>query len=501
MLTRFFKSKQADAAQTPAKATKVAKGPAQAEVKAQDAFGTEAAAAKPAAPKGATLALKTPQAQRKLGAWYGLAVGDALGAPFEFMSAEQIAREAPAALAMSGGGIWDPGEWTDDTALTLAVAAAYQPAGFKPEAAAQAMIRWFNTDPKDIGILTRDALSLLRQGSATADSAGDMALARRPGSASNGSLMRALPTALVRPAADQRLSEETAALSRITHAESRCVAACIAFNTIVASLVANGGMVPQALAAGAASVDHAEVHALVKHVASGGGPRLVDEDGIGYVLLALERGLIALRDSKTFEKGVASVVRMGGDADTNAAIAGALLGARDGYSAIPSAWLQGLGASDVLANDFERLMTVTNETSRPVSKEHPMQDANRYTAMKPFLSEFKAPGFAIYENFTDPKTNSVYRRYTPTVQRFIEAATKNWSLPGFAWDKWRASDEGKSLLSSTAAIAGATPEQVQKMLTTMVRAERFSDGYVKGAIEKGWVQAVLERIEVLAQQG
>lgn len=52
----------------------------------------------------------------------GLAVGDALGAPLEFSSREQASAAAEGGLELSGGGVWEPGEWTDDTAMALCLA-------------------------------------------------------------------------------------------------------------------------------------------------------------------------------------------------------------------------------------------------------------------------------------------------------------------------------------------------------------------------------------------
>ena len=59
------------------------------------------------------------------GALYGVAVGDALGGPLEFMSREAVHRAYPDGLRDMVGGGWlnlKPGETTDDTAMALCVA-------------------------------------------------------------------------------------------------------------------------------------------------------------------------------------------------------------------------------------------------------------------------------------------------------------------------------------------------------------------------------------------
>jgi ADP-ribosylglycohydrolase len=52
------------------------------------------------------------------GVLLALAAGDALGAPYEF----EPARGPELEVAMIGGGVWEPGEWTDDTAMAVAIA-------------------------------------------------------------------------------------------------------------------------------------------------------------------------------------------------------------------------------------------------------------------------------------------------------------------------------------------------------------------------------------------
>jgi ADP-ribosyl-[dinitrogen reductase] hydrolase len=282
-------------------------------------------------------------ADRCRGALFGLAVGDALGAPVEFLSAHQIAVKHTRVREMMAGGLWQKGEWTDDTALTLATAQAYAGDVFDPEAAAHAMVHWALSKPKDIGNLTARALRFIIDGKATSLTAGKRALKQTPGAAGNGSLMRALPTALVRKPDDQRLIEESRILSAITHADERCLTACVAFSAALAELIHHGSDVAVAIetARRLAAGNNSEVDKLLDNVSKGLKPKLGAE-GIGYVLVCLERALISLREAPTFAKGVLDVVNLGGDTDTNAAVSGALLGAHFGPSEIPASWLADL---------------------------------------------------------------------------------------------------------------------------------------------------------------
>ena len=295
------------------------------------------------------------RAMRQRGAWFGLAVGDALGAPYEFKHPQTIAVEAPARLVMQDSPLWAAGEWTDDTDLTLAASAAYVGDYFSLSGAANAMVAWLESGPKDVGHLTRRALGAIARGAATPAQSGEWAMHGNPQAAGNGSLMRASPTGLRRAAADPRLDQESAALSRVTHADPRCVQACIAYNVVLANLI-DGCSAPAALEAALKRADNMDVQAVLRRCLDGGAASYENQTGSGFVLLALEWAVMALRDSPSFATGIESIIRCGGDADTNAAIAGALLGARFGYHAIPKDWLVALRRPDLLDKALRQLL-------------------------------------------------------------------------------------------------------------------------------------------------
>lgn len=63
---------------------------------------------------------------------------------------------------------------------------------------------------------------------------------------------------------------------------------------------------------------------------------------MGFTLKTLAASLWAYRNASSFKEGLLAVVNAGGDADTNAAVACAILGAKYGYSAIPQEYIDGL---------------------------------------------------------------------------------------------------------------------------------------------------------------
>ena len=175
---------------------------------------------------------------RALGAFLGLAVGDAVGTTLEFGPRDV----QPRLEDMAGGGPFDlpPGYWTDDTTMALALADSL--AASETLDARDLMdrfVRWWQDGDYscrghcfDIGNTTRAALDRYLQ---TGD---PLAGSTDPGSAGNGSLMRLAPVALrfwhYRP----RLVATAAEQSRTTHGAEEAVDACRAFAELLADAIA-----------------------------------------------------------------------------------------------------------------------------------------------------------------------------------------------------------------------------------------------------------------------
>ena len=296
---------------------------------------------------------------RIAGALLGVHVGDALGASAEFMSPAQVQEHFPLGVyEVTGGGAfdWEPGAATDDTSLTKAVLDAYLEA---PDdvvrAAADNMLAWMRTGPPDVGGATHIGLTRYAE-------SGDPAKAGAGhDQAGNGSLMRTIPVGLAR-ADKRRRHQEAVAISAITHDDARCTGACVAYSDLVHHLVE--GVDPEAavelvleeewldefsphirralifgkdLAPDSLHLASPEIIPAMEHGPYGGG---------GYVLDALTIAVGAVLTPDPFEDVLPLVVQLGGDADTNGAISGGLLGARDGVGAIPDEWLEPLEHRD-----------------------------------------------------------------------------------------------------------------------------------------------------------
>jgi len=162
---------------------------------------------------------------RYAGTLLGLACGDALGGPVEFLDRDVIAARFPAGVSEFVGGGWlhlDPGEVTDDTQQALILAASLTTKGLDLDRFAAGLIAWFRSNPKDIGNTTRIALEALAAGTAPLD-AGAEALAARGerSAAANGAVMRCAPVALRFRRLPDRLVRASLDSARVTHAEAR----------------------------------------------------------------------------------------------------------------------------------------------------------------------------------------------------------------------------------------------------------------------------------------
>ena len=276
---------------------------------------------------------------RYAGCLLGLACGDALGGPVEFRSRAEIARDYPGGVRDFVGGGWlrlAPGEVTDDTQLTLALASGLGPDGLDMDRVAEAFLAWFRGNPKDVGITTRRALTHLASGRRW-DEAGEAVQreALPEGVGGNGSVMRCAPVAL-------RFRRDRAALvrasidsARITHADPRCTWGAVAINQAIVHLL-EGGAARDAPGAAAVGIEERRVSQTLRSTAT------LTEDtvrGNGYVLSTISASLWCLMNRPNLEEAIVAAVGLGKDTDTTAAVTGALAGAAYGASAIPARWL------------------------------------------------------------------------------------------------------------------------------------------------------------------
>jgi len=291
---------------------------------------------------------------RYRGCLLGLAVGDALGAPLEFLEREEIEQRFGLLRDMVGGGWLDtePGEWTDDTQMALALARSIVRVGeIDPADIAVLFVEWFNTMPKDVGNTTARSLRHLADGVPWSE-AGVQTLQELGGSApSNGSLMRSAPIAMMNCGDEEALIRHSIDVSRITHADPLACWSCVALNLGISALLCDSGDAIRA----AAGVPQEDVMRAVMRSSVDRG----DVRSGGFVLETLQSAFWAFRHHDGFEDVVVAAVNLGGDADTVGAVAGALAGARYGATAIPDRWLSVLQQRDEIIELADRLLELS----------------------------------------------------------------------------------------------------------------------------------------------
>lgn len=290
--------------------------------------------------------------KRELGMMLGLHAGDSLGATLEF---GPPSKPGKCLEDIVGGGHfeWGPGDATDDTDLAICVLEKviqffhekWDDSNVQTRFICEleeSFLRWFDSNPKDIGRTMREALLNLRDGMYPSG-------VKHERSQSNGSLMRCAAMALV-PLPPEKLDELVGRVCAITHAHPNCIAADKIF---VRSLVmALEGRSKYSIYREAVIKSLKLSPALNKYIEE--VPYLTWDKvtNKGFVGDTLASGYYALLNCEHFTHGVGDVANRGDDADTCAAVAGALCGAYYTVYSIPPKWLKVLKRRE----EIERLI-------------------------------------------------------------------------------------------------------------------------------------------------
>ncbi|MEV4997622.1 ADP-ribosylglycohydrolase family protein [Streptomyces niveus] len=281
------------------------------------------------------LAGGTARTDRVLGAVVGSAVGDALGAPFEFGPAGVHTARFPDGVGeMCGGGGWDPGEATDDTQMAVLIGESLlERGGLELPDIFGRFRRWAEADPKDIGLQTEQ---VLLSGDPW-DLAASIHFQPSGRAAGNGSLMRAATPAVHFAAAGRDATMAAARrIAALTHGDAAAWEGTAVLHELIR--VALDGADPVAAVPDAlrhVHEDHRPRWATV--LAPGWHPDDATEFN-GAVWPCLGSALWALRTTGSFEASLAAAIDLGGDTDTVAAVTGALAGAVYGFATIPQRW-------------------------------------------------------------------------------------------------------------------------------------------------------------------
>ncbi len=251
---------------------------------------------------------------------------------------------------MVGHGTWNQpaGTITDDTEQALCIARSLvEQQAFDPADIADRFVGWFDSNPFDIGVMTRQSLSRLKQGAAW-DEAGQVVWENsvEGQNAGNGSVMRCPPLAIPYAAEWDRLAEVSRQSSQITHADPRCTGGCAVLNLTIAGLLQDAATPLQDALEYAGSDAPEELLEALRPIARGESPAALETSG--YVVHSLQTALHDGLRAESAEEAIVTAVNRGGDTDTIGAIAGAVAGARWGASGLPERWREVIDEAEEL---------------------------------------------------------------------------------------------------------------------------------------------------------
>ena len=284
--------------------------------------------------------------RRAQGCLLGQLAGDSLGSRVEFQAASRIAATFPGGLReLADGGTWGilAGQPTDDSELALMLARTLvQRRAFEPGSVLQSYVHWYLSRPFDVGTTTAAALDAAARGTTPDERLRLGAAAANATSQANGSLMRISPLGIFAAGQPERVIEWARADSRLTHPHPVCQDACAVFAAAIARAVGTASTPGEAHATAWDMAERigaqAEVKQALQDAAHAPPPDFQSHQG--WVLIALQNAFYQLLHAANLEEGLVATVMAGGDTDTNAAIAGALLGAVHGRPAVPRPWLR-----------------------------------------------------------------------------------------------------------------------------------------------------------------
>ena len=339
--------------------------------------------------------LSSAQADRAAGVLLGLACGDALGAGYEFRPAR--VNGEPVAMVGGAGFGWAPGEWTDDTSMAVAIS---EPASMGADlrsmdaldAITERFVGWAKDAP-DVGIQTGAVLRSIA-GEPTSDAARASAREHfaRTGRTGNGSLMRTAPVALAYLHDPDARREAARAVSLLTHGDDEAGEACSLWCDAIAHAVLHGNLDGLRLAVAALPAERARVWSDRLNHAESVAPHEIPHNG--WVVAALQAAWSAISrtpvpspdpaggsfPAQHLALALEAAVRAGDDTDTVAAIAGGLLGARWGASAVPLQWQRILhGWPGLRARDLIRLGLLTARAGKPDPSGWPLEAIHDYS--------------------------------------------------------------------------------------------------------------------------
>jgi ADP-ribosylglycohydrolase len=361
-------------------------------------------------------------------------------------------------------------------------------------AAQRRFLDWFDTGAYsctgtcfDIGIQTRLALERYRRSGMALTGSED------PAASGNGAQMRLAPVAIRHWRDRVALARVADRQTRTTHGSPETLAASAAFATMLADAIEGVELGAIFSSPAAAAIEWRGLHRDAV-------------EGTGYVVRSQQAAVWAVSRSNDFRSAVLLAANLGQDSDTTAAIAGQLAGAVYGAEGIPAEWLNAVAWRDRLATVAGRLFDAAwpeddlgAEIATWMTQDWSLQE--RLEALAAFRPVFEREGFVFADEIPARADGDLIvlggSSMGEETSRFYQMLYDNSWIRMFDWTTWRAGPAGERLMQDPAALAAASPDNLVRVLTTCVRADRFCEGYLADAFKAGLIGRVVIRAEAL----
>lgn len=290
---------------------------------------------------------------KMLGCLYGQAIGDALGFASEAMTKEDVKINYPHGISKYSDIIqdkrrkgWPIGFWTDDTEMMLSVLDCITDCPeetINTQKLASHFLSFYDKWGFTCGILTRKVLNFAPPIFAEKPIYLSKMVWELKGknNAPNGGLMRTSVVGLW----PYNVIENAINVCRMTHYDPRCVCSCVIVCSLIYNMIWKNNYLTIQEIVGLADKFEPECKEWILSAWSNENIeslKLDDEKTMAYTYRTLSAALWVYFHANDFETGLLAVVNEGGDADTNGAVACAILGAKFGYSSIPSYYVENL---------------------------------------------------------------------------------------------------------------------------------------------------------------
>lgn len=276
---------------------------------------------------------------------FGQAIGDALGLATEFLTKKDTSlfysngvKNYQDIISDRHRSRWEKGEWTDDTEQFLCILdGLIENKTINLNDIASRFVKWMKNNGRGIGRHTLNILSIgdyAKYPIKVSELVWNMS---RKQSAPNGGIMRTSIIGCWNYQDWEMVRVNTENVCKLTHYDPRCVGSCVIISRVISQFLQEKSIIKSDLLEIANLYDPR----IEEYIELAYQPDIsllaLDEEGkIGYTLKTLSAALWVFNNSSDFSFALTEVIMQGGDADTNGAVAGALLGMKFGYSNIPS---------------------------------------------------------------------------------------------------------------------------------------------------------------------